>query len=51
MYFGFALESSDIDLRDIDLSDTNLDLLDIVNIFLSPRHLEDVLKTCFEDMS
>ena len=28
MHFGFALESSNIDLRNIDLPDTHLDLLD-----------------------
>ena len=28
MYFGFALESSNIDWWDIDLLDTHLDLLD-----------------------
>ena len=28
MHFGFALELSDIDLRNIDLLDTHLDLLD-----------------------
>ena len=29
MHFGCALESSDIDLLNIDLLDTHLDLLDI----------------------
>ena len=29
MHFGFALDSSDIDLWNIDLLDANLDLLDI----------------------
>ena len=28
MHFGFALDSSDIDLWNIDLLDTHLDLLD-----------------------
>ena len=28
MHFGFALDSSDIDLLNIDLLDTHLDLLD-----------------------
>ena len=28
MYFGFALDASDIDLKHIDLWDTDLDLLD-----------------------
>ena len=28
MHFGFALELSDIDLQNIDLLDTHLDLLD-----------------------
>ena len=29
MHFGFVLDSSDIDLKNIDLLDTHLDLLDI----------------------
>ena len=28
MYFGFALDSSDVDLGNIDLLNTHLDLLD-----------------------
>ena len=59
MHFGFALDSSNIDLLNIDLLDTQLDLLDtdipskhflcledifILTIFRLPRHLEDFLK-------
>ena len=45
LHFGFALDSSDIDLWDIDSLDTDLDLLD-TNI--PSKHflcLQDVLKT------
>ena len=51
---GFALDLSDIHLLDIDLSDADLDLLDTdidsftVNIFLSPRRLEDILQACLK---
>ena len=59
MHFGFALDSSNIDLLNIDLLDTQLDLLDTdipskhflcledvftLTIFRLPRHLEDFLK-------
>ena len=49
MHFGFALELSDIDLWNIDLLDTHLDLLDtdITSKFLvvsetSSRRLEEM---------
>ena len=45
MHFGFALDSSDIDLLNIDLLDTHLDLLDTD---IPSKHfvcLQDVLKT------
>ena len=45
MHFGFALELSDIDLWNIDLLDTHLDLLDTD---IPSKHfvcLQDVLKT------
>ena len=50
MHFGFALDSSDIDLLNIDLLDTHLDLLDrdIPVNNLSPRHLQDIFKTSYE---
>ena len=44
MHFGFALESSDIDLLNIDLLDTHLDSLDTD---IPSKHfvsLQDVLK-------
>ena len=54
MHFGFALELSDIDLWNIDLLDTHLNLLDTdifsKQFFLSSRHLEDVHKTYFQDV-
>ena len=46
MHFVFTLDSSDIDLWDIDLLDTHLDLLDTD---IPSKHficLQDVLKTC-----
>ena len=45
MHLGFALDSSDIDLRDVDLSDMNLDFLDTG---IPSKHfagLQDVFKT------
>ena len=47
MYFGFALDASGIDLRDIDLLDINLDLLDTDIPSKSPRRLisQDISKT------
>ena len=54
MHFGFALDSSDIDLGNIDLLDTHLDLVhtDISSkqFCLSSRRLEDVLKICHQDV-
>ena len=50
MHFGFALDSSNIDLLD-----TRLDLLDadIPNkqFFLSPRRLQDMYSRRLQDMS
>ena len=57
MHFGFALELSDIDLWNIDLLDTHLDLLDtdipsilFVSI-VSSRRLQDMSSRYFQDMS
>ena len=58
MYLGFALDSSDVDLWNIDLLDTHLDLLDTD---ISSKHfvcLQDILntssrhvfKTCLQDV-
>ena len=50
MYYGFALDSWDIDFWNIDLIDTHLDLLD-TNI--PSKHfvcLQDVFKTCLQDV-
>ena len=57
MYFGFALELSDIDLWNIDLLDTHLDLLgtDIPSIFfvsiVSSRRLQDMSSRHLQDIS
>ena len=54
MHFGFALELSDIDLWNIDLLDTNLDLLDTgipsktCLQDMSSRRLQDVLQDVFK---
>ena len=45
MHFGFALDSSDIDLLNIDLLDTHLDLLDTDIPNKQFVCLQDVLKT------
>ena len=45
MHFGFALELSDIDLWNIDLLDTHLDLLDTNITSKNFVCLRDVLKT------
>ena len=45
MYFGFALELSNIDLLNIDLSDTNLDLLDTDILSKYFACLHNVFKT------
>ena len=58
MHFGCALELSDIDLWNIDLLDTHLDLLDTdipVSIFFVPivssRRLQDMSSRHLQDMS
>ena len=50
MYFGFALESSDIDLLNIDLLDTHLDLLDTDIPNKQFVFIEDVFKTCLQEI-
>ena len=54
MHLGFALDSSDIDLRDIDLSDTDSDLLDTdissKHFVGLQRRLQDILKTCLQNV-
>ena len=45
MHFGFALKSSDIDLLNIDLLDTQLDLLDTYIPSKQFVCFQDVLKT------
>ena len=45
MHFGFALDSPDTDLRNIDLLDTHLDLLDTDIPSKHLVYLQDVLKT------
>ena len=45
MHFGFALDSSDIDLWNIDLLDTHLDLLDTDIPSKNFVCLPDVFKT------
>ena len=45
MHFGFALDSSDIGLLNIDLLDTHLDLLDTDTLSKQFVCLQDVLKT------
>ena len=58
MYFGFALELSNVDLLNIDLLDTHLDLLDqlspvsilLVSI-MSSRRLHDMSSRHHQDMS
>ena len=66
MHFGFALELSNVDLLNIDLVDTHLDLLDtdipskyfacLHNIFRTSarhvfRHLQDMSSRHLQDMS
>ena len=62
MHFGFALELSNVDLLNIDLLDTHLDLLDtdipskyfacLHNVFkTSSRHLQDMSSRRLQDMS
>ena len=61
MHFGFALELSNVDLLNIDLLDTHLDLLDtdipskyfvcLHNIIkMSSRHLQDMPSRRLEDV-
>ena len=50
MHFGFALDSSDIDLLNIDLLDTHLDLLDTDIPNKQFVCLQDVLRR-LQDMS
>ena len=45
MHFGFALDPSDIDLRNIDLLDIHLDLLDTDVLSKYFVYLQDFLKT------
>ena len=50
MHFRFVLDLSDIDLKNIDLLDTPLELLDTD---IPSKHfvcLEDVFKICFQDV-
>ena len=47
MHFGFALDSLDIDLWNVDLSDTYLDLLDTDVLNRPSVCLPDVLKNFF----
>ena len=49
MHFGFALDSSDIDLLNIDLLDTHLDLLDTDIPNKQFFCLQDVFKTCLQE--
>ena len=62
MHFGFALELSNVDLLNIDLLDTHLDLLDtdipskyfacLHNVFkTSSRYLQDMSSRRLQDMS
>ena len=62
MHFGFALGLSDVDLRNTDLLDTHLDLLDtdipskyfvfLHNVFkTSSRRLQNVLQDAFKTSS
>ena len=58
MHFGLALELSNVDLLNIDLLDTHLDLLDtdIPSKYFAFLHnvfktcLQDVFKTCLQDV-
>ena len=48
MHFGFALDSSDIDLSNIDLSDQRYTHLDLLDTDIPSKHfvcLQDVFKT------
>ena len=56
MHFGFGLDSSDIDLWNIYLLDTHLDLLDIASKHfvcfqdMSSRCLQDMSSRCLKDI-
>ena len=64
MHFAFALDSSDMDLLNIDLLDQRYTHLDLLDTYISGKHflflqdvlktsssrLEDVSKTYFEDV-
>ena len=50
MHFGFALELSDIDLWNIDLLDTNLDLLHTDISSKCFFYLNNVFKICLQDI-
>ena len=48
MHFAFALDSSDMDLLNIDLLDQRYTHLDLLDTYISGKHflfLQDVLKT------
>ena len=50
MNLGFAFDSSDKDLWDVDLLDTDLDLLDTNIPNQNFAFLQDVFKTCLQDI-
>ena len=51
MHFAFALESPSIDLWNMDLLDTYLYMLDTDNFIKHFLYLQDVFKTCLQNMS
>ena len=51
MHFGFAIDSSDIDLCDINLLDTDLDFSDTDIPCKYYVCVQDVLKICIQDIS
>ena len=53
MHFRFALDSSDIDLLNIDLLDQRYTHLDLLDTDIPIKHfvcLQDVFKTCLQDV-
>ena len=50
MHFGFALELSDVDLLNIDLLDTHLDLVDTDIPSQYFAYLHNVFKKCLQDV-
>ena len=50
MHFGFTLELSNVDLLNIDLLDTHLDLLDTDIPSKYFAFLHNVFKTCLQDV-